>query len=128
MANLFEETHHKTYGHRGHDNIIELVNLRLVANGLSIRPRVPDVLEFEREADVIAKQRPVWFGPEVGMHPTKVMGRSALSVSALRGPMMVSESDTAIVVPPTFVTRDKWFNIVLTQYDPRSPMLRNQLC
>ena len=43
MVNLFEETHHKTYGHRGHDNIIELVNLRLVANGLSIRPRVPDV-------------------------------------------------------------------------------------
>jgi N-methylhydantoinase A len=117
MANLFEETHHKTYGHRGHDNIIELVNLRLVANGLSIRPRVPDVLEFEREADVIAKQRPVWFGPEVGMHPTKVMGRSALSVSALRGPMIVSEFDTTIVVPPDFqVTRDRWFNIVLAKY------------
>ena len=48
---------------------------------------------------------------------TKVMGRSALSVSALHGPMIVSEFDTTIVVPPDFqVTRDRWFNIVLAEY------------
>ena len=117
MVNLFEEAHHKTYGHRGHDNIIELVNLHLVANGLSIRPRVPSALEFQREAEVITKQRPVWFGPEIGMHQVKVMSRSALPESALQGPLIVSEFDTTIVVPPDFhVTRDKWFNIVLTQY------------
>jgi N-methylhydantoinase A len=119
MANLFEETHHKNYGHRGHDNIIELVNLRLVVNGLAERPSVPDALEFQREAEVIAKQRPVWFGPEIGMHHTKVMSRSALPASALRGPLIVSEFDTTIVVPPDFqVTRDKWFNIVLAQNGP----------
>jgi hypothetical protein len=45
------------------------------------------------------------------------MGRSALSVSALRVPMIVSEFDTTIVVPPDFqVTRDRWFNIVLAKY------------
>ena len=51
------------------------------------------------------------------MHQVKVMSRSALPELALQGPLIVSEFDTTIVVPPDFhVTRDKWFNIVLTQY------------
>jgi hypothetical protein len=35
----------------------------------------------------------------------------------MRGPLIVSEFDTTIVVPPDFqVARDKWFNIVLSQH------------
>jgi len=40
LAARFEEEHECTYGHRGHDGIVELVNLHLVASGLSDRPRV----------------------------------------------------------------------------------------
>jgi len=42
LAARFEEEHECTYGHRGHDGIVELVNLHLVASGLSDRPRVPE--------------------------------------------------------------------------------------
>jgi N-methylhydantoinase A len=117
IATLFEESHHKTYGHRGHDNIIELVNLHLIAKGTTDTPRVPDALEFPREAEIKAKERSVWFGPEMGTYRTKIVSRSNLTLSATRGPLIISEFDTTIVVPPDFqVARDKWFNIVLSQY------------
>ena len=79
----------------------------------SQKPRVPDVLEFQRGAGLIAG-RPVWFSPEFGMHPTKIVSRAALPASAVRGPLIISEFDTTILVPPDFqVTRDKFFNVVL---------------
>jgi hypothetical protein len=34
----------------------------------------------------------------------------------MRGPLIVSEFDTTIVVPPDFeVMRDEWFNVILAQ-------------
>jgi N-methylhydantoinase A/oxoprolinase/acetone carboxylase beta subunit len=115
MAVLFEDTHHKTYGHRGHDNIIELVNLHLVANGITNKPRVPDLLEFPRHIEPAARERPVWFGPELGSHATRIVSRAALPETPVRGPLIIGEFDTTIVVPPDFqVLRDPFFNVVLT--------------
>jgi len=115
-AALFEDAHHKTYGHRGHDNIIELVNLHLVANGVSEKPRVPDVLQFPKDVELATRGRPVWFGPEFGSHPTKIVNRAALPATPVRGPLIIGEFDTTILVPPDFqVMRDPFFNVVVTR-------------
>jgi N-methylhydantoinase A len=115
MAALFEDTHHKTYGHRGHDNIIELVNLHLVANGITDKPRVPDQLEFPKQIEQAARERHVWFGSELGSHATRIVRRAALPETPVRGPLIIGEFDTTIVVPPDFqVMRDPFFNVVLT--------------
>jgi N-methylhydantoinase A len=116
MAALFEDAHHKTYGHRGHDNLVELVNLRLVANGVTDQPRVADTLEFPKHVEPVARQREVWFGPGLGSHATRIVGRAALPGIAVRGPLIVGEFDTTILVPPDFqVMRDSLFNVVLTR-------------
>jgi N-methylhydantoinase A len=116
MTAMFEDSHHRTYGHRGHDNIVELVNLHLVANGVTDKPRVPDRLEFPKELGAKVRERPVWFGPDSGSHMTPIVSRAALGTTATRGPLIVSEFDTTIVVPPDFqVMRDNWFNVILAQ-------------
>jgi N-methylhydantoinase A len=116
MATLFEDSHHKTYGHRGHDNIVELVNLHLVVNGVTDEPRVPDGLEFPEGVDPVAREREVWFGPGLGSHATRIVSRAALPGTLVRGPLIVGEFDTTIVVPPDFqVMRDQFFNVVLTR-------------
>jgi N-methylhydantoinase A len=119
MAEKFEHSHHRTYGHRGHDSIVELVNLRLVANGVTDQPRVPDRLEFPKERDSEGQGRRVWFGPEIGYHLTTVTNRAALDIRPARGPLIVREFDTTIVVPPDFqVMRDSSFNVILSQDPP----------
>jgi N-methylhydantoinase A len=122
MAALFEDTHHKTYGHRGHDNIIELVNLHLVANGITDKPRVPDRLEFPKQIEQAARERHVWFGSELGSHATRIVRRAALPETPVRGPLIIGEFDTTIVVPPDFqVMRDPFFNVVLTRGGAAGP-------
>jgi N-methylhydantoinase A len=116
MATLFEDAHHRTYGHRGHDNIVELVNLHLVANGITKQPRVAERLEFPKDIEIAARERVVWFGPELGSHATRIVSRTALPAKSVPGPLIVSEFDTTIVVPPDFqVMRDGGFNVIMTQ-------------
>jgi N-methylhydantoinase A len=119
MAARFEDAHHKTYGHRGHDNIVELVNLHLLADGVTDRPRVPGVLEFPEHVEPVVRERKVWFGPGLGSHATRIVSRAALPAAQVRGPLIVGEFDTTILVPPDFqVMRDPFFNVVLTRIGP----------
>ena len=116
IAALFEDAHHKTYGHRGHDNIVKLVNRHLVANGVTDKPRVPDKLEFPGDVEPVAREREVWFGPGLGSHATGIVSRAALLATRVRGPIIIGEFDTTIVAPPDFqVMRDPFFNVVLTR-------------
>jgi N-methylhydantoinase A len=118
LTENFERIHHRTYGHRGHDGIVELVNLHLVAHGVTDQPRVPDQLVFSKASDTVSQSRPVWFGPEAGWQMTPIVSRGALGHEAVRGPMIIREFDTTIVVPPDFeVLRDDLFNVVMTQVD-----------
>lgn len=114
MGRDFETLHHRTYGHRGHDNIIELVNLRLVANGMNEQPRVPDHLEFPKNSTVHAHEHRVWFGTEAGWRMTPIVTRDMLAARPVKGPLIVSEFDSTLVVPPDFqVMRDNWSNVIL---------------
>ena len=48
-SEAFGREHERTYGHRaGADEPVEIVSLRVVGQGLSDRPRVPDRVQIER--------------------------------------------------------------------------------
>jgi N-methylhydantoinase A len=115
LAARFEQEHERTYGHRGHDGIVELVNLHLVASGVSERPRVPAALAYRARFAGISGERSCCFGPGAGWMTARTMPRSALSGEPLQGPLVIHEFDTTVLVPPDFrAALDRDSNIVLT--------------
>jgi N-methylhydantoinase A len=111
VAARFEEEHERTYGHRGHDGIVELVNLHLVASGLSDQPRVPATLEYRGRLSRKAGERKLYFGGE--WHSAKVLTRDA--VRKLAGPAVIHEFDTTVLVPPGFsAALDSHSNLILS--------------
>ena len=60
------------------------------------------------------RQRNVYFGRRHGLLPTPVLARAALAGCKHRGPLIVQEYDTSVVVPPDCAaTLDAHTNIVL---------------
>ncbi|HYL89933.1 MAG TPA: hydantoinase/oxoprolinase family protein [Burkholderiales bacterium] len=111
LAARFEDEHERTYGHRGHDGIVELVNLHLVASGLSDRPRIPPVLEYRGRLSRKPSERKVFVGR--GWQTAKIVTRDA--VLKLDGPAVIHEFDTTVLVPPGFsAVLDSHSNLVLS--------------
>jgi len=109
----FEAEFERTYGHRGDAKSFELVTVRLVM-------RVTRAVEhgnewiIERVAELSMQQRSVLFDPDTGPVPTPVVLRTELAASNRRGPLLVQEYDTTVVVPPDWVASvDDHLNIVL---------------
>ena len=116
LAADFEDMHERTYGHRGQDSRIELVNLHLVARGIPDRPRVPADLAFEPVLEQSASEGEAYFGERHGWLPTRLVGRGALSQEPERGPLIVRELDSTILVPPDFsISRDRCARLVMVR-------------
>ena len=110
----FETEHEQTFGHRGHDGIVELVNLHLVASGIADRPRVPGALKYQNRLTGVGGERCAYFGGADGWMTAQTMTRHALGESPRRGPILVGEFDTMVLVPPDFsVALDRNSNIVM---------------
>ncbi|HXU41173.1 MAG TPA: hydantoinase/oxoprolinase family protein [Burkholderiales bacterium] len=111
LAARFEEEHEQAYGHRGHDGIVELVNLHLVASGLSDRPRVPETLEYRGRLSRKDSERKIYVGRD--WQPARIVTRDFKG--ALEGPAVIHEFDTTVLVPPGFsAALDSHSNLVLT--------------
>ena len=104
LADEFAQEHERTYGYRSDEEKVELVNLRLIARGLSAESRVPDSLSVAERSTAAAqgraRSRPVCFGPAAGRRETPVVGRAAVGESWIDGPIIVEEYDSTTVVPP----------------------------
>jgi N-methylhydantoinase A len=115
LEEAFGREHERTYGHRaGADEPVEIVNLRLVAQGIPAAPRVPErvrvVLERGRERP---SARRVYFGPERGWLETTILVRGDLAAPR-EGPCIVEEYDATCVVPPgATAALDEHGNIVI---------------
>jgi len=110
----FETEFERTYGHRGETKSFELVTVRLVM-------RVARTVEHGREWSTERfggggkVQRPVYFGPEHGQVTTPVLTRGDLGAAPRRGPLLVQEYDTTVVVPPDCsVSVDAHANIAIS--------------
>ena len=110
----FEDEHEHTYGHRGGDGLVELVNLHLVATGVPETSRFPDSLLFPEILKTRTGERQAYFGAEMGWAAAKLINRSMLDESMKKGPFILQEFDATILVPPDFaVARDAFDNIVM---------------
>jgi N-methylhydantoinase A len=110
MADLraaFDQEHERTYGHRGEDQRVEIVNLRL--RGTSAQPgRHRDELfalpapygPRTNGAATGARGRRAYFGAETGFVDTPVLSRSAVAQEPVAGPLIVEDMDATTIVPP----------------------------
>jgi N-methylhydantoinase A len=115
LEEAFGREHARTYGHRaGVDEPVEIVSLRVVGQGLSDRPRVPDRVQIERPGTSGATpSRRVYFGPQAGWMETPILSRADLATPR-QGPAVIEEYDATCVVPPgARASLDAWGNIVM---------------
>lgn len=98
LQEAFADEHERLYGHRSDpDNPVEVTALRAVG-----RAEVPDASDRLRPGEPAAgpsRDRSAWFGPSWGRIDTPVCRREDLRHGA-RGPLLIDEYDTTIVVPP----------------------------
>jgi N-methylhydantoinase A len=97
LEEAFGEEYERTYGHRPAEPV-ELVNLRVVAQGVARGARVPDRFDLDRTR-AGAGHRRAYFGPEPGWLDAVVLGRADLA-TARAGPLIVEEYDATCLVPP----------------------------
>ena len=117
LAEGFHREHDRTFGYRS-DEQVQLVSLRLIARGVPVEPRMPDLLVSEPGA-VTASSRRAYFGPEHSWVETAVIPREALNAEPRPGPFIVEEYDATTVVPPGAVARrDDWGNILISVEGP----------
>jgi N-methylhydantoinase A len=96
----FAREHERTYGHRaGPDEPVEIVSLRVVGQGLSDRPRVPECVQIGRSAGTLGGSRRVYFGQRDGWIVTPILTRGDLGTPH-DGPAIIEEYDATCVVPP----------------------------
>ncbi len=114
LGEAFAEEHEKSFGHRT-DAPYQLVNLRVIARGLSEESRVPERLGSPSTTNQSGDaQRRVYFGPNVGWNDTSVVGRDDLDTNPAIGPLIIEEYDSTTVVPPGWrASVDQWRNILL---------------
>ena len=114
LGEVFGEEHEKSFGYRT-EAPYQLVNLRVIARGLSQESRVPERLGLSAPVNGRrSSQRRVYFGPNLGWIDTKVVDRGALDENGESGPMIIEEYDSTTVVPPQWqASVDQWQNIIL---------------
>jgi len=113
LGEVFAEEHVKSFGYRT-DAPYQMVNLRVIARGLSQESRIPDRLELPASNRNGPSQRPVYFGGSNGWIDTPVVDRGGLTDIPTDGPLIIEEYDSTTVVPPRWkASVDSWRNIVL---------------
>ena len=99
LEEAFGREHEITYGHRaGPDEPVEIVNLQVIGQGLSDRPRVPDAVRIEPDTAKRPSLRKAYFGAERGWVEVPVLARADLAAGRI-GPCIVEEYDATCVVP-----------------------------
>jgi len=116
IASQFGAEHERTYGYRGDDTKVEIVNLRVSAKTTLSRLEGPTSWgrsgRATRPSDTL-HARKAFFGA-AGMVETPIADRHAIGSSWRPGPLIIEEYDSTVVVPPGFVVRlDEQDNIVM---------------
>ncbi|MDP6689484.1 MAG: hydantoinase/oxoprolinase family protein [Alphaproteobacteria bacterium] len=117
LRQAFDDAHEKTYGYHSAEESVEIVNLRLVATGVSESGRVPKQLSLADQHSVGSGpgEREAYFGPDAGWLATPVLGRGDIDGNGRAGPLIVEEYDCTTVVPPGWrIHREDWDVLVLT--------------
>ena len=112
LTEQFHRAHDLAYGFASPGEPIEVVSLRLGAQGLLSKPNIPRVARKEAEPVPIAV-RQTYF--DTKWHATPVYRRDQLfPAEHLTGPVIVEQLDTTVVIHPGDVVHvDDWGNLVM---------------
>jgi len=97
----FHGLHEKKYGYRNPDKTVEIVNLRLRARGIPDKPtfQTSKITSTKIPAEAVLAQRNVFF--DYKPKKTQILHREKLlSGNRFKGPAVVVEYSSTIVVPP----------------------------
>ena len=112
----FHASHERAYGYAAPDDPVEQVNVRLVAVGVTPKPRrAPLPAGGPSAAAAVKGRRDVWFAEANGFRETVVLDRSKLlRGNVIAGPAIVEEHDASTLVHPGWTaTVDEHANLVL---------------
>lgn len=114
LAAAYDAEHEKTFGHST-DAPYQLINIRVIARGLSSKSRVPEQLQMMTASKISeTSKRAAYFGPKHGWIDTPLIGRTDLDERGREGPFLLEEYDTTTVIPPMWrASVDERMNIVL---------------
>jgi len=126
LREAFEAEHRRTYGYASPDEAVEITNVRIVAsaqaNGgaTSAGPKELSVLMQDLYRPSTTKtQWPIYFGKEFGVREASILSRADLRAKPIKGPIIIPEYDSTIVIPPDFqVSKDASGSVVI---EPRRP-------
>ncbi|HIM80834.1 MAG TPA: hydantoinase/oxoprolinase family protein, partial [Dehalococcoidia bacterium] len=99
LGEVFAEEHVKSFGYRT-DAPYQMVNLRVIARGLSQESRTPERLDLPVSDRNGPSKRQVYFGGDIGWIDTTVIDRGGLTDNPADGPLIIEEYDSTTVVPP----------------------------
>jgi N-methylhydantoinase A len=126
IEDAFHALHERTYGHSFAGEPVEIVNLRLTAQGLIPKPSMRRSTPAEESAGALQQplkgHRPVCFGLMEGYISTPIYDRSKLDASArVSGPAVLEEFDSTVVVHPGYqATVDEFGSIHLVPHQSPS--------
>ena len=105
IVEAFEVEHEHVYGVRkGGDSPVEVRAVRLAALGPE-RPTVETFADLEEPDSATVGSRSALFATREGRSELPVIARADLGGDLRRGPFLVDEYDTTIVVPPDWAAR-----------------------
>lgn len=115
----FDRAHARLYGYANPSRSIEIVNLRLVATGVTAKPRLPAVTIDRPTTAVPDHIAPAQFGGR--RLPTAFFRWDHLPAGSVgEGPAVVAGGQATAVVPPKFRFRiDEWGNLVAARVHAR---------
>jgi N-methylhydantoinase A len=119
LARLFVQAHDQAFGYHS-DDPIELVSLRLRALASAGKMGFSDLVTRASEGSTAMPSssndsREVYFGRNHGLLKTPIRSRRDIG-GMQRGPMIVEEPDTTVVVPPGWsISSDGYANLTLAK-------------
>ncbi|MBS0525450.1 MAG: hydantoinase/oxoprolinase family protein [Proteobacteria bacterium] len=116
LAALFAEAHRQRYGFAADEDPVEIVTLRLEANGVVRKAELEAHPEAGADASgAVAQHRDVWLAETRGFVSTPIYARERLRPgNRFPGPAIVEQMDATTLVPPGMAARvDRWLNLIL---------------
>jgi N-methylhydantoinase A len=129
LVNAFGEEHQRQYGYRADGDVVECVTLRVIGQAALAKPGLSEQAPISSEplSDLSGREgigskpkiRSAYFGAHHGVLDTPVIARAALEALDRKGPLIIEEYDTTVVVPPGWsARRDARDNICLDAEQP----------
>ncbi len=112
LRKRFDSEYEQRFGHTfGSSETVEVVSLKLTATDTTQKRATKLEIPVDAPPDTV---RDVWFGPNFGLIPTRVIGRRALTEAGEQGPLIIEEYEGTTVVPPDArVSIDSNSNIIV---------------